>query len=108
MNISKENTDDLNAVLKIRIEESDYTERVDEVLKDYRKKVQLDGFRPGKVPAGLVRKMYHKPVLVEEINKLVSESISKYLKEEEISILGEPLPSQEQPEEIDWDKQTEF
>ncbi|MFA9421903.1 MAG: trigger factor, partial [Gammaproteobacteria bacterium] len=50
MNISKENTDDLNAVLKIRIEESDYTGRVDEVLKDYRKKVQLDGFRPGKVP----------------------------------------------------------
>jgi len=108
MNISKENTDDLNAVLKIRIEESDYSGRVDEVLKDYRKKVQLDGFRPGKVPAGLVRKMYHKPVMVEEINKLVSESISNYLKEEEINILGEPLPSEEQPNEIDWDAQTEF
>jgi len=108
MNISKENTDDLNAVLKIKIEESDYTERVDEVLKDYRKKVQLDGFRPGKVPAGLVRKMYHKPIMVEEINKLVSESISKYLKEKEIGILGEPLPSQDQPDEIDWDTQTEF
>ena len=108
MNISKENTDDLNAVLKIRIEESDYTGRVDEVLKDYRKKVQLDGFRPGKVPAGLVRKMYHKPVMAEEINKLVSESIAKYLKEEEISILGEPLPSEGQPNEIDWDTQTEF
>jgi len=108
MNISKENTDDLNAVLKIRIEESDYTGRVDEVLKDYRKKVQLDGFRPGKVPAGLVRKMYWKPVMVEEINKLVSESIAKYLKEEKINILGEPLPHQEQPNEIDWDTQTEF
>ncbi len=108
MNISKENTDDLNAVLKIRIEESDYTGRVDEVLKDYRKKVQLDGFRPGKVPAGLVRKMYWKPVMVEEINKLVSESISKYLKEEEINILGEPLPNEDQPDEIDWDTQTEF
>lgn len=108
MNISKENTDDLNAVLKIRIEEKDYTERVDEVLKDYRKKVQLDGFRPGKVPAGLVRKMYWKPILVEEINKLVSETISDYLKEEEISILGEPLPSEGQPNEIDWDTQKEF
>ena len=108
MNISKENTDDLNAVLKIRIEESDYTGRVDEVLKDYRKKVQLDGFRPGKVPAGLVRKMYWKPIMVEEINKLVSESISKYLKEEEINILGEPLPNEDQPDEIDWDTQTEF
>jgi trigger factor len=108
MNISKENTDDLNAVLKIRIEESDYTGRVDEVLKDYRKKVQLDGFRPGKVPAGLVRKMYLKPVMAEEINKLVSESIANYLKEEEINILGEPLPSEEQSLEIDWDTQTEF
>ena len=108
MNITKENTDDLNAVLKIRIEESDYTERVDEVLKDYRKKVQLDGFRPGKVPAGLVRKMYLKPVMAEEINKLVSESIAKYLKDENINILGEPLPSEEQPREIDWDTQTEF
>lgn len=108
MNISKENVDDLNAVLKIRIEESDYAGRVDEVLKDYRKKVQLDGFRPGKVPAGLVSKMYRKPVMVEEINKLVSESIANYLKEEEISIIGEPLPSEEQPDEIDWDTQTEF
>ena len=108
MHISKENRDDLNAVLKIKIEASDYTERVDEVLKDYRKKVQLDGFRPGKVPAGLVRKMYLKPVMAEEINKLVSESIAKYLKDENINILGEPLPSEEQPSEIDWDTQTEF
>jgi trigger factor len=108
MNISKGNVDDLNAVLKIRIEESDYTGRVDEVLKDYRKKVQLDGFRPGKVPAGLVSKMYRKPVMVEEINKLISESIAKFLREEEIHILGEPLPSEEQTDEIDWDKQTEF
>ena len=98
----------MNAVLKIRIEESDYTGRVDKVLKDYRKKVQLDGFRPGKVPAGLVSKMYRTPVMVEEINKLISESISKYLTEEEINILGEPLPSEQQPNEIDWETQTEF
>jgi trigger factor len=108
MNITKENTDDLNAVLKIQIEEADYTERVDQVLKDYRKKVQMDGFRPGKVPAGLVRKMYLKPVMADEINKLVSESIAQYLKDENISILGEPLPSEEQPREIDWDTQKEF
>jgi trigger factor len=108
MNITKENTDALNAVLKIRIEEADYTERVDEVLKDYRKKAQMDGFRPGKVPAGLIRKMYLKPVMAEEINKLISESIANYLKEEKINILGEPLPSEEQPAEIDWDTQKEF
>jgi len=108
MNISKENVDNLNAVLKIRIEKTDYAGRVDQVLKDYRKKVQMDGFRPGKVPAGLVRKMYRKPVMVEEINKLVSESIARYLADEKINILGEPLPSEQQPNEIDWDTQTEF
>lgn len=68
----------------------------------------MDGFRPGKVPAGLIRKMYLKHVMVEEINKLVSESIAKYLKDEHINILGEPLPSGDQPDEIDWDNQTEF
>jgi len=108
MNITKENVDELNATLKIQIEEKDYSERVEEVLKDYRKKVTLNGFRPGKVPAGLVRKMYRTPVLVEEINKFVSESISNYLKEEKIDILGEPLPSEKQENEIDWENQTEF
>jgi len=108
MNITKENVDALNATLKIRIEEADYNERVDEVLKDYRKKVSLNGFRPGKVPAGLVRKMYRTPVMVEEINKLVSESLGNYLKDEEIRILGEPLPSEKQQNDIDWDTQSEF
>ncbi len=108
MNITKEKIDDLNATLRIRIEETDYNDRVDEVLKDYRRKVTLNGFRPGKVPAGLVRKMYRTPVMVEEINKLVGESINTYLKEENIRILGEPLPSEEQAKEIDWEKQTEF
>ncbi len=100
MNITKENVDALNATLKIHIEEKDYSLRVEEVLKDYRKKVTLDGFRPGKVPAGMVRKMYRTPVLVEEINKLVSESISNYLKDEEIKILGEPLPGEKHRQEI--------
>jgi trigger factor len=108
MDISKESVDNLNAVLKIRIEETDYNDRVDAVLKDYRKKVTMDGFRPGKVPAGLVNKMYRKPVMVEEINKMISESISKYLTEENINILGEPLPSEQQQNQIDWDTQTEF
>ncbi|MFC2112078.1 trigger factor [Bacteroidota bacterium] len=108
MNITKENVNNLNARLKINIVEKDYNDRVEEVLKDYRKKVTLDGFRPGKVPAGLVRKMYRTPVMVEEINKLVSESLSKYLKDEEIKILGEPLPSKEQEKDINWETQTDF
>ncbi len=108
MNITKENVDALNATLKIKIEEADYNERVEEVLKDHRKKVSLNGFRPGKVPAGLVRKMYRTPVMVEEINKLVSESLGNYLKEEDIRILGEPLPKEQQEKDIDWEKQSEF
>ncbi|MCG8700211.1 MAG: trigger factor family protein, partial [Bacteroidales bacterium] len=92
MNIVKENTDDLNAVLKIHLEKSDYEEKVNEVLKDYRKKASIDGFRPGKVPFGLINKMYRKPVLVEQVNKIVSESLSKYLIDEKLNILGEPLP----------------
>ena len=108
MNITKENVDELNATLKIQVAEEDYSGRVDEVLKDYRKKVRLDGFRPGKVPAGMVRRMYRTTVLVEEVNKLISESLSNYIREQNLKILGEPLPSRTQDREIDWEHQTEF
>jgi trigger factor len=108
MNITKENVDDLNAILKIEIEKKDYESRVEEVIKDYKKKIRLDGFRPGKVPVGLIKKMYGRSVLIEEINKIVSEYISKYLIDENIKILGEPLPSEKKQKTIDWDNQTEF
>jgi len=108
MNISRENIDELNSVLKVEIGESDYSGKVDDVLKDYKKKVRLDGFRPGKVPFGLVKKMYFKQILVEEVNKILSESLSKYLFEEKLRILGEPLPSDKGNDPIDWDTQTDF
>ena len=108
MNISRENIDELNSVLKVKIGESDYSGKVDDVLKDYKKKVRLDGFRPGKVPFGLVKKMYYKQILVEEVNKILSESLSKYLFEEKLRILGEPLPSDKGNDPIDWDTQTDF
>lgn len=108
MNISKENIDELNAVLTLELVQEDYNERVTNVLKDYRKKANIPGFRPGKVPFGMINKMYRKPVLVEEINKLVSESISKYIIEEKLNILGEPLPHEEEKKEIDWDNDTTF
>ncbi len=107
MNISKENIDDLNAVIKLTVEKSDYESRVDNVLKDYRKKANMPGFRPGKVPVGLVKKMYGKHVLAEEVNKIVSEEISKYLFESKLNILGEPLPSETQ-ETIDFETQESF
>ncbi len=108
MNITKENIDELNAKLRIKIEKDDYKEKVDEMLRDYRKKARMNGFRPGKVPQGLINKMYYKPVLVEEINKLVSESISSYITEQEINILGDPLPAEDEQQPIDWDNQSEF
>lgn len=108
MNIKKDNLDELNAVLTITVEKSDYEERVDQVLKDYRKKARIDGFRPGKVPQGLINKMYRKPVLVEEINKILGESLGKYLVDEKLNILGEPLPSLDKPVQIDWDADAQF
>lgn len=108
MNISRHNIDDLNAVLKLELGKEDYEERVTNVLKDYKKKANIPGFRPGKVPFGMINKMYRKPVLVEEINKLVSESISKYLVDEKLNILGEPLPHEGDQKLIDWDTDESF
>ena len=107
MNISKENIEGLNAVIKVTVNKDDYAPKVEEVLKDYRKKANMPGFRPGKVPMGLVKKMYGKAVLADEVNKLVSESLSKFISDEKIELLGEPLPSDKQ-ELIDFDNQEEF
>ncbi|MFO8001567.1 MAG: trigger factor [Marinilabilia sp.] len=109
MNIEKEQIDDLNAVVHVTIDKEDYEPRVEKVLKDYRKKVNMPGFRPGKVPASLVKKKYGKAVLVDEINKLVSENLSKYISENDLNILGEPLPSDKQkPIDFDHDEQFVF
>jgi len=108
MNITRENIDDLNAVLNIQIEKTDYEGKVESVLKDYRKKANIKGFRPGMVPIGLIRKMYGKTVKVEEINKTISESIHKYLHDEKLEILGDPLPKTDEIDNIDFDTQDEF
>lgn len=107
MNIEKEQIDDLNAVVHITLDKEDYEPQVEKVLNDYRKKVNMPGFRPGKVPASIVKKMYGKAVLVDEINKLVSEKLSKYISENELNILGEPLPSEKQ-QTIDFDQDEQF
>jgi len=108
MNITRENIDPLNTTIKIGIQKEDYETRVEEVLKDYRKKARLDGFRPGKIPSGLIKKMFGKTVLIEEVNKILSESLSSYITEENLSILGEPLPNEQEQQPIDWDHQEEF
>jgi trigger factor len=108
MNITQEKVDQLNTVLHVNVEQTDYEERVGEVLKDYRRKARVDGFRPGKVPMGLINKMYRTPVLVDEVNKMVSESLFNYLQENNIRILGEPLPHKGDNPKIDFEQDTEF
>jgi len=108
MNITKENIDDLNAVLKVKIEKPDYEDKVETVLKDYRKKATIKGFRPGMVPIGLVKKMYGKAVQIDEINKIVTENIQKYLADEKLEILGDPLPKADEQDKIDFETQQDF
>jgi trigger factor len=108
MNITRENIDDLNALLTIKVEKTDYEEKVETVLKDYRKKANIKGFRPGMVPIGLVRKIYGKAVRIDEINKVVTENIQKYLSDEKLEILGDPLPHEHNHEIIDFETQEEF
>jgi len=108
MNITKENIDDLNAVLKVEIVKTDYADRVESVLKDYRKKANIKGFRPGMVPLDLIRKMYGKAVRIDEINKVISENIHKYLTDEKLEILGDPLPKTDDHEIINFDTRDDF
>jgi trigger factor len=108
MNITKENVDKLNALLTVTIEKSDYVESVDKVLKDYRRNANIKGFRQGNAPMGMIKRMYYVPVLAEEVNKLVSESLFEYLEKEEIKILGEPLAKKDDEKVIDFEKDENF
>lgn len=108
MNISRENKDELNAMLRIRIEKSDYEQQLTEKLKEYKRTAQMPGFRKGMVPTGIINKMYRKPLLLEQLNKIVSDSLNNYIKEEKLDILGEPLSSQTEQKPLDLDKQEEF
>ena len=101
MNITKTDIDNLNAVLTVEISADDYSEKVNKVLTDYRKSANIPGFRKGHVPMGMVKKQYGKAVLVEEVNKLLQENLHKYLTEEKLDVLGNPLPKNDA--DIDWD-----
>lgn len=101
MNITKEQIDELNAVLKVAITKEDYQDKVDRILKDYRKNANIPGFRKGQVPLGLIRKQYGKAVLVDEVNKLLQDNLNKYLVEEKLDVLGNPLPKQQ--DNFNWE-----
>ncbi len=108
MNITRENIDAVNAVLKVAIEKADYEKVVNDQLKEYRQKAVIPGFRPGKVPDGLIRRKYRIPILVDEVNKLLSKNLSQYLVDEKLNILGEPLPNEEQQKTINWETDENF
>lgn len=108
MDITQESKDQLEAVIKVTLTPEDYREKVDKELKNMQKKAQMPGFRPGKVPMGMVQKLYGKSVLVEEVNKILADAVYNYIKENEINVLGNPLPNHDKANEIDWDKQEDF
>ena len=101
MEITRENTDALNAVVKVDIIADDYQPKVDKILVDYRKKADIPGFRKGHVPMGMIKKQYEKSVMIDEVNKLLQDSLNKYLTEEKIEILGNPIPRRQ--ENFTWD-----
>jgi len=108
MNIVRKDIDSCNAILTLTIEKQDYSENVEKSLKEYRRKVQMPGFRPGNTPIGLVKKLYGKTVLVEEVNKLLSDSIYNYIKDNKIDILGEPLSNETEQKPLDFDNDETF
>lgn len=101
MNITQNNIDDLNAVLTVIIEKEDYQEKVEKVLKDYRKNATIKGFRKGQVPMSFIKKQYEKAVIFDEVNQLLQQGINEHIQKEKISILGNPLPIAD--ESFDWD-----
>ena len=101
MNITRENVDALNAVVKVDIAKEDYSDKVEKILTDYRKTANIPGFRKGHVPMGMVKKQYGKAVLVDEVNKLLQDALNKYLTEEKLDVLGQPLPKPQ--DNINWD-----
>lgn len=108
MKVTTEVTGDLTAILKIDISKEDYASKIEDQLKTYRKKANIPGFRPGKVPMGMVKKLYEKSLRVEEIQKILSDSMYEFMEKEKIKALGHPLANDEKTGEIDWDNQDDF
>ena len=108
MNVSFQNIDKVSGLLTVKLEKADYQEKVDKSLKTFRQKAQIPGFRKGMVPMSLVKKMYGKSVIAEEVNKLLSEKVYDYIKNNNVNMLGEPLPNEEKQQVIDFDTMEEF
>jgi trigger factor len=108
MNVIREDIDALNALLRVEVKPEDYQDRVNKTLNDYRKKANLPGFRPGHVPLGLIKKQYGPSVLADELNKVVNQSLQQFLSENEVEILGNPIPKEDEEVKGDFTKPDTF
>ncbi|MFN0032954.1 MAG: trigger factor [Flavobacteriales bacterium] len=108
MIIEKQDVDALNAELKIKVHPDDYKENVDKALKNYRKQASMPGFRPGHVPATLIKQRYGKSILAEEISRLIQDNIYRYIAENKIAVLGSPIPKNDQEVPGNWDNPGDF
>ncbi len=108
MNISLQNVDKVSALLTVNIEKADYQEKVEKVLKTYRQKANIPGFRKGMVPMSLIKKQFGKSVTAEEVDRLMQEKVNEYIRENKVNMLGMPLPNEEKMPVIDFDTQENF
>ena len=108
MNITQDKIDNLNSVVTVKISPEDYKARVEKTIKEQAKKAKLPGFRPGMVPSTHIKKMYGKSILLDEINKLLNDSLSKYISENKLEVLGQPLPKADDNKDYNWDFNDEF
>ena len=108
MDISIKNIDALNAVLTVKISNDDYKSSYDSSLKNYRKQMQLPGFRKGHVPTSVIKKKYGPSILAEEIDKILNKSIYDHITENKLNILGNPLPFENEKTKIDWNNPSDF
>jgi trigger factor len=108
MNIVQESTGDLTATIKIELQPTDYSQAVDKALKDIQRRVTIKGFRPGKVPFGMIRKLYGKAALADEINKILSGSLDEYIQQNKLDIVGYPLANEELNGAINFETDTDF
>ncbi|MFT7613992.1 MAG: trigger factor [Parvicellaceae bacterium] len=103
MDIKQEKIDDLNALLRVKIGPEDYSEKVDETLKNYRKQANIPGFRTGKVPMGLIKKKYGPSVVAEEVNKAINNALYEHITDNKVDILGNPMPKDDPENQVDWE-----